>query len=461
MGRARALVARRWFPLVLVAIVMAALQLLLTDPGREPSWDEAIYLSQVDGPAVWFGPQRSRGIVVLVAPLAGLGVPLAWIRATLALGSSAALVAAAAAWAPLVGARLAAAAAIVTAGSWLVLFYGSEVMPNLWSALALLGAAGLVARGLVRGDARPRWAAVALLLAAGLFRPIDAAVAGFVLIAVSAVRTRSIRWPGWLGTAVTAGCLPWLVEMSARFGGPLGALREAAEVGRVGEGGPLAGIRLHLALADGPAIGSDGGPVPWSAVLWWVAVLVLGVAGALRATGSARFAVRLALAVGGTLLVAYVGLVGGEAPRYLLPAIFLLVMAAVVGAATLPPKAIVACAVIGLAWVGWQVGVLRDVHAEAVAQRRGAHLVGEFVRSLAGEGPCVVFATSDYPQIGYASGCRALWLRDDSRMDVSVGTAGPGFLVTSSEHPARGELIPFARGGGYLIYRLGPASPTE
>jgi hypothetical protein len=236
----------------------------------------------VKGPALLFAPQRSRGIVLLVAPLVALGTPLAWIRVILALGSSAALVAAAAAWAPMVGTGAAAAAAAVSAGSWLVLFYGSEVMPNLWSALAILAACAFAARGMSDQDARPRWPALLLLAATGLIRPLDAALAGVALIGVAGWRTRSWRWPVWIAGAIAAGWTPWLVEMSVRYGGTLEALRAAADIGRVEERGLLDAIRLHLALADGPPVGFDGGPIAWPAVAWWLVVGAAAVVGLLR-----------------------------------------------------------------------------------------------------------------------------------------------------------------------------------
>ncbi len=389
------------------------------------------------------------------------GMPLVWVRVVLAFGSSAALVAAAAAWAPMVGTRVAAAAAVVSGGSWLVLFYGSEVMPNLWSAIALLGACGLAARGLARGDPRPGWGPLVLLVVAGLFRPIDASAAGLALIAVSTLRTRSWRWPAWITAAVGVGIAPWLVEMSVRFGGPLGALRDAAAVGRMGENGPLAGFRLHLALADGPLIGADARPVPWGAALWWITVLGLGILGAVRTAGDARPAAHLALAVGGALLVTYVALVGGEAPRYLLPAILLLAMAAAAGAVTLPSAAVVPLVIAAAVWVGWQVSVLREVDAGAVGQRANARAAGEFVRTLVDDGPCLVLATHDYPQIAYASGCTGRWLREGGPpVAITTGTAEPGFLVTSDDGSPPHDLEFVGASGGYEIYRLGPERST-
>ncbi len=61
MRRAGPLAGRRWIPWAILGLALAIAQLLLTDPRRGPSWDEAIYLSQLRGPALLFAPQRARG----------------------------------------------------------------------------------------------------------------------------------------------------------------------------------------------------------------------------------------------------------------------------------------------------------------------------------------------------------------------------------------------------------------
>jgi hypothetical protein len=62
-------------------------QLLLFSPDRAPSWDEAIYLSQVTTPgvhAIAFAPSRARGISLLVAPITVAGGSLPKVRVFLA-----------------------------------------------------------------------------------------------------------------------------------------------------------------------------------------------------------------------------------------------------------------------------------------------------------------------------------------------------------------------------------------
>src|SRR6185503_9745767 len=73
-----------------IAGASAAVQAVVGSLHRAPSWDEAIYLSQVTRGAVAlpFVASRARGITVLVAPLASLGAPLWLVRLALVVGSS-------------------------------------------------------------------------------------------------------------------------------------------------------------------------------------------------------------------------------------------------------------------------------------------------------------------------------------------------------------------------------------
>jgi hypothetical protein len=380
---------RAWIWFGAVGLVLFLAQVALTDLGRAPGWDEAIYLSQVDPdvPTLPFAASRARGIVVLVAPLVAAGLPLTAIRTVLALGSSAALVAAAAAWRPIVGTRIAAAAAATIGLSWLGLFSGAEVMPNLWSGIMLLGVCGLFARGLAAEWFRPSWPTLVLLAGAAVMRPIDAVVVAVVLVGVSMRRDADLWWPlGVLG-AVLAGVVPWLLEMSVRFGGPVGAIREALAVGRV-EGGAdiVETTRLHLALADGPLTGPDSGPIPVPAVLWWLAVLWLAGWYGRRAVEPARLGALVGFACGVGLLLVYLVGVDGVAPRFLLPAIALLTMAAAAGVTALERPGRIGVGIAAAAWIALQVSWLGPIHDETVTVPEASTDAGRTIRGPAGPG---------------------------------------------------------------------------
>jgi hypothetical protein len=126
---------------VVVGLAYLVAQSLAFSLDRPPSWDEAIYLSQVETGAepLPFVPSRARGITFLALPILQLGGSLAQLRVFLAVVSAVALIASFRMWVPVIGFG-AVAAAVLFAGAWPVLFYGSELMPNLWMALIGVGA---------------------------------------------------------------------------------------------------------------------------------------------------------------------------------------------------------------------------------------------------------------------------------------------------------------------------------
>src|SRR3954463_3110541 len=126
-ARTRQAEMRRALPFIVVAVGFLIAQPLIVKLGRPPSWDESIYLSQVSyaAPALPFAASRSRGIVVLVAPLAWLHSPLWIVRFSLALAAAAALAGTFAIWNAVIGRPAAWVAAALCASSWLTLFYAS------------------------------------------------------------------------------------------------------------------------------------------------------------------------------------------------------------------------------------------------------------------------------------------------------------------------------------------------
>ena len=164
--------------LVVVGLGYLVVQLLAFSLDRAPSWDEAIYLSQVapGAEALPFVPSRARGITFLALPVLQLGGSLLQLRIFLAVASAVALTGAFRVWAPVIGFG-AVAAAVLFAGGWPVLFYGSELMPNLWVAIVAVAATAVLGRRLARGEGRyDELAAGGLVAVAALIRPLDAVV---------------------------------------------------------------------------------------------------------------------------------------------------------------------------------------------------------------------------------------------------------------------------------------------
>lgn len=124
-----------------------ALQVLLTTQARLLEWDEAVYLSQVTPGrlALNLFAHRSRGITYVVAPASATGVDLHAVRWYLAVVTSVLIVGAFSEWRPLTG-RAAALAAGIFASSWIAIYYGSEIQPNVILALAAVGLVGSALR---------------------------------------------------------------------------------------------------------------------------------------------------------------------------------------------------------------------------------------------------------------------------------------------------------------------------
>src|SRR5205807_956230 len=145
------------------------------------------------------------------------------------------------------------------------------------------------------------------------------------------------RVPAALIAGLAAGLLPWLIEMSVRFGGPLHAIREAATVGHIRAGHPAWAFVQQLALTDGPTMGPERHPnVPAIGVVWWAGLAVLTAMALVSARRTPRFRVLAAASIiGAAFGVLYLGFVAGLAPRFLLPAYAFLAIPAGAGLAGL------------------------------------------------------------------------------------------------------------------------------
>ncbi|MBI3648176.1 MAG: hypothetical protein HY240_05455 [Actinobacteria bacterium] len=357
-------------------------------------------------------------------------------------------------------------AAFFFAGSWPGLLYGSEVMPNLWVALAAVAASGWALPGL-RGSRRARdvGLAGALVAVAATFRPPDAALlAAPVLVALLVARAPR-RWLVAITAGVAIGWLPWVIEMSLRFGGPLAALRAASALSHVGSAGVLERVRQYLSLGDGPLLGpATGAAVSRSVVVWSVLAAALAVTGLATARGSRRRPVLLAAAVGGVLGGEYLLLVTETAPRFLLPAGALLAIPAAAGLVELirlggrPALAVAAGAIV--AWAVWQAGTALRVERQAASGREVAREVGVAVRSAAAGRPCAVASTEAYPEIGFAAGCEAqdLLAPDSGAWLASrVARGWATFVVAKTPEPEIAGARPVPAPKGWYAFELSPA----
>ncbi|MDQ4109418.1 MAG: hypothetical protein M3138_11560, partial [Actinomycetota bacterium] len=400
--------ARRLILLVGVGYLIA--QLVAFSLDRPPSWDEAIYLSQVAPGAepLPFVPSRARGITFLAIPVLQLGGSLLQLRFFLIVASAAAVTASFRAWAPVVGFG-AAAAALLFAGAWPTLFYGSELMPNLWLASIAVAATAVLAHRLARGEGRyDELIAGGLVALSALIRPLDAVVlAAALLLLPIAVRRATVSWTIHLLLGLAAGWAPWLVEMTARFGSPGEAFAAAARLGHTGRWSLFENARQYLALSDGPSIGPVEAPdIPLSGSLWLLGLASLVLLG-VRASSRAGLLPSIVVPTAGGLALAaeYVVFTDAQAPRFLLPALALLsvpagsgldsIVAGIRDRGRTDPIRIVAAAgasILVIVWVVVQIGIGARVEAEVTGQRATAERAGLQVRRLAGGEPCHLYS---------------------------------------------------------------------
>lgn len=445
--------------LAVVGVASFGAQLLLAPWRIAASWDEAIYLSQVmPGPALPFAASRARGIVALVAPLAAAGVPQSVLRVVLAAAAAAAIALAFVPWVRLLGTGAAWAAAVF-ASSWSVLFYGSEVMPNLWVALFGVAAVGVAVHAV---DGPGRWtllAAAALAAVVAAIRPLDAIV---ILAPVMVLAVARRVWPAAAAVllGVAGGIAPWAIEMTVRWGGVAEALRAAGHMGGVGAGDPVSRALDHLALADGPLIGATGG-TSVIAVLWLMSAVVLTIAGVRSAPGeTARRSLVVAVASAILVVGLYVTSVSGTAPRFLLPAFAFISLPMGVALGTMAPRRALrpVVAAFVLLWAGSHVVVALDVGETITAERAGPQAVGRDLRELLGTTDCVVLGAS-WPQVAYAAGCQGIRDAVDAptaaREVVQAGLR-PIVIVQHGAVPPALPLRPLFSASGLDVYEVVP-----
>jgi hypothetical protein len=475
--------------IALVAVLYAVSQLVFVTPSMELGWDETIYVSQVSAhaPAEFFSAPRSRGITLLVAPVAVVTHSTAALRVYLALLAALGLFLALLAWRRVRDTRVLALAGALFASLWITEYYGPQAMPNLWIALAGLAAVGCCLDALRHRAARLPLLALALAVAA-LMRPSDALFLALPLFGLALYRRRARLLAAVCG-GLLAGSAEWIAEAYVRFGG----VGPRLHLSSLNEGG----LGLHWAVGD--VLRSVNGPIlcrpcdvawnhkPLELAAWWLLLPVLVVGGVLverRAgrAGTARSAAgRSGTGPGAALLAALCGLsvaapylfmIDYSAPRFLLPAYALLLVPAAslltwlfAAGRRRGRRWIPALVCLGLALhVAGQYRQLTDEVSYTVASRADQpYLVPQFAR-LGLTGDCLLTGEDAEP-LGYYTGCRAV---ETSGNDTNITLArllrqAPLQPTALLLHPGDG-VPPYARGwtvhpvlgrqGGidYLVY---------
>ncbi|WP_234433640.1 hypothetical protein [Streptomyces rimosus] len=472
--------------LAVVALLYALVQLILVLPHTRDGlgWDETVYVSQSDPrtPAAYFSAPRSRGISFLVAPILAVSPSVTLLRTVLALASAMALYGAFRVWTPLLGRRTTALAALLFAGLWATMLNGSQVMPNLWEALAVVAAVGWFLRAPAEPSAR-WWLAGTIGLAMLLRFPDGCWLALPLLATAICVRTYRTAAPAVIG-GVASGGAQWAMEAYMRFGG----IGERLHLSSATEGGM--GAAHSFASGVARALHSLNGPllcrpcdVPLHApalALWWLALPLLTVA-ALASTARRRH--RLALSAlpvtcSASLALPYLFLIDYSAPRFFLPAYALLappIATLIAGTergsnqrtaslARRPRRSATATAIglLFLAHLASQVGVLTQTTAQAAALSGRYQQAAGILRQFGVRPPCLVSGPHSQP-VGYDLGCASGDLQGNNHsltpnelrqraareptavLTTSISTPPPAPARNWPPHPLRNT-------GGWIAY---------
>ncbi|EPH44881.1 hypothetical protein ABT390_37665 [Streptomyces aurantiacus] len=464
--------------LVAACALFALASLALVPLDLRLGWDELVYASRFgpyapdQAPGVPFSAPRTRGVPVLLAPVASWSDSVVLLRVWLTALSTAALYLGFRPWLRAVPRlpEVAGVAAALYGSLWFALFYANAAMPNHYTAMGAAGAVGLF---LHRRPGPRTYAGIAAgLLLATLMRPNDGAAVAAPLLAAAALvplwrsRGRALAVLGGLG----AGLLPWVIEAYVRFGGVRERLDDASEV----QGGlRFTDTALHqLTAIDGPLLcrpcAGDGVRVP--ALGWWVLLAVFVPAGLWSVRRFRRTAAggRLAAAVGVCAALPYVVVVPYTAPRFLLPTHALLAVPAAMGVlaavrwargARVPVLAGGVLAAVLVGHLAVQGSLVSSNSRIQSAAREDWERVARVVHREGVRPPCLLGGNTSVIPLAYAAGCepapRGKERRgDERRPDVLVlrRHALPGWA-----QDWHGVRVPDTYSRGWRVYV--PAAP--
>ncbi|GAA3444127.1 hypothetical protein [Planomonospora venezuelensis] len=426
--------------LAIVAIGYAVAQLFLIAPGMGLGYDEAVYASQFSrhGNPAAYHASRGWGTPLLVAPVVMLTDSVEALRIYLTLVSSLLLFLSFRVWLAVRPGYAVPLAAALFAGCWTTVFYGNEVMPNLYTAFGTVALTGLVLRAAAAREpvGRTTLAAVAVVAAVlPLFRPSDAMAVVVSIAGVTAVMMLSRRWRrtaalamGALAAGSAVGFGQWVLESVLKYGGVVPRL----ELATYSFGTTKWLVDNHVRALDGPmfcATPAACGPVPPSALGWLAGAALLAAIGLVAAWKRGDWLTAVAPAVvGAGIAGAYLYHPGFTAPRYLLPAYGLWALVVAEGvlrsAAAVRPRtrvasAVACCALVLAAHVYVQHRYLMANLVPTESSRERSTLLAEDLRAIGYGRPCLVYGLNA-PQIAHSLGCE------------SIGVSGEKLLRASS-----------------------------
>jgi len=476
--------------IVAVAVVFTLAVLVFTPLRMSLGWDETVYASQISDhlPIMRWGPERARGMPLIVAPITLLGGSPVVLRVYLSVLAGLGLFLGLLAWRGVKPAWVLALAGVIFGGLAIVEVEASQVFPNYWIALGGLAGAGLFLQGVTR-EAVPR-RILALLAGAAAFtalmRPPDAVaifgplmvIAAVIMVQHTRARHALDRHRAVLLLAVAAGLAigggEWVSESYRYFSGPIARLHQTSSV----VGGTKFNPETSLRIINGgraSSVAGYPGVTGWShpeLLWWWLAFLVLALLGVYVAGRSLGWLVAAAPFISALAVYALYTLPVRDNARYLQPCWALLAVPAAEGLGWLivTPKgrtrlAAAAAAVTFLVVeLGTQhtvlVGQWAILEAAATANDHTVSALKQFgVRS-----PCTV-ATVNRPHfspvsgpVSYYVGCRYAGSR--RRLPAARGTRVV-VLVQGAGHPWHyavnwpAHLVPDSGGTVAYIQPLG------
>jgi hypothetical protein len=409
-----------------VAVLYTAIQALLVTPYVFLSWDESLYASQFAPgvPPAYMSAPRAYGMAYLIAPVTFFTASVTAIRIYLTLLSGVGLFLAFWPWLRVRDSAAVPLAAFAFSSLWLMVFYGSQIMPNIYIAYGAVAATGLFLLAARKPANKARWWPLAglgaVLVLIGLLRPTDAVwIAIPLFLGCLAVRA----WRRWAPLAVMAGgiglgILPWVIDSYQRFGGLDGRFEAISEENATGVRFVLfrhLGSLSNEMLVCG-AWEDDCGGYSLGVILWWCALPILVLLGlyALRKAGQLRAGL-LAVAVAGGIAIPYLLITGHANPRYLLPTYALLSIPAAYGLVRLAalrtsrgwPSAVRPVLVSGVVAVfgAAQLWTAADVADKLRPPRSTDQRVAARLAELGIRPPCFILG-NHVPQIAYAAKCR-------------------------------------------------------
>ena len=405
----------------------AILQLVVMDLSRHLAWDEAVYYSEVHpiGDPLGFNAHRSRGITWLVAPVLLVTDSIVAMRLYLVALSSVGLVVAFAVWRRTISWG-AVAAAVLFGTSWLSFTYGSELMPNLFSALAGLTAMGLA----IAYQAKPSsWLSIGVFVASGLttlIRPLDGAVL-LLALGISMFILRSTRLsrpfgPALLG-ALAIGIVPWAIESWARFGGPIERLEQTR---RLVGGGLTNNLGTYAQMLGAPLTPGTVAAADWQVAMWLGLLVALSVLGTVAGASMSKRVGLIALVTAFLMTAPYLFYSEAAAPRFMTPAVGFLSISAGIGVYAISRSnsgrslAVVVGSLIVATLMTFQVGIGTQWSEFQTESRLVSVTLADTLAAAAGQRPCSFLSTFGYPQMEIRSGCHGGRLTSDAAANLSL-----------------------------------------